>query len=136
MQEGGAMTLHITNYHFSLYVETCLDIFATAHGLQGQIVCLQGFSDGVLYRHLDIVSVLIWREGETEGRPGLIDLLQGFLNDELLLGTVNNFTTSIHVVVKPKLQQVTKVELAVHDEVLACGLHMQLKSLVMRKCCA
>ncbi|KAA6419140.1 MAG: hypothetical protein FRX49_10880 [Trebouxia sp. A1-2] len=54
---------------------------------QGQVVCLKSLSDRVLYSHLDIVSVLVGREGQAQRRPGFIDLFQGFLNDQLLLGT-------------------------------------------------
>ena len=110
-----------------------LYILATTHGLQGKIVCLKGLSDGVLHCHLDIVSVLIRRESETQSRPGLINLLQGFLDDELLLGAINNLATCINIVVQPKLQQVSQIELAVHDEVLARGLQVQQECFTGKK---
>lgn len=70
-----------------------------------------------------VQTYLVWREGEIERSPGVLNLAQGLLNDKLLLCTVDNLAASIHVVVQLKLEEVSQIELVVHHEILACGLH-------------
>ena len=67
-----------------------LDVLPGAHVLQSQVVALQGFLDYFVVHHLADLSLGERHKGQGQTGPRLVNLLQGLLDHELLLGTVDN----------------------------------------------
>lgn len=65
---------------------------------------------------------MVGRKGQVQRAPGLLNLVQRLLHNQLLLGPVHDLGAGIHKVVHAQLQQVAQAEAAVHDKVLASGL--------------
>jgi hypothetical protein len=93
--------------HLLLELGVALHVLARAHGLQLQLVALQRLHHRVVQADGRHARAGVGGEGEREADPGLVDLLERLLDDQLLLRAVHDLAHAVHVLVQLQGQQRT-----------------------------